>query len=364
MTTLSTTPRLVQNFKSTGWIAELPEVDRKEAISRFRKNESIVYQAALAELTVHAALKRQGFAVDVHPACGHGSRRPDFLARNDKSIAVAFVEVTTFGPAPEFVARSKRAADIYNGIDKAKLPPGCRIGLDVIMNGAKTPCLRKLRQLIERWAAKIGEVDPQAPPSKVFEIDDWKIEIILFGGFRKDVLATHAIASAMGDARIVSAGIEIRQALSTKSTRYGVLDAPYLIVVADCKGELAGGDRNGDALLDAVFGTEVTQVTTYDNGNYEIAERRKDDGYWGHATTARHRNVSGVLLLPRPHVWDLRSDRWQPLLLRNPWADHPLPDSFLPLPGYSLNAEGEFSPTPGTCLADILGLPPVWPPEG
>jgi hypothetical protein len=345
------------------WIAELPEAYRKEAITRFRKNESLVYKAVLAELTVHAALKRQGFAVDVHPTCGHDSRKPDFLARNDKGNAVAFVEVTTFGPAPEFVARSKRAADIYNGIDKAKLPQGCRLGLDVITHGAKTPSLRKLRHLIEKWAAKVGEIDPQMPPSKVFDIDDWKIEIILFGGFREDVVTTHAIASAMGDARIVSATTEIRQALSTKGNRYGALDAPYLIVVADCKGELLGGDRNGDALLDAVFGTVVTQVTTFDKGNHEIAERRRDDGYWGHPATARHRNLSGVLLLPRPHLCDLRSDRWQPLLLRNPWADRPLPDGFLPLPGYSLNVEGEFSPKPGTHLADILGLPPVWPPE-
>jgi hypothetical protein len=35
----------------------------------------------------------------------------------------------------------------------------------------------------------------------------------------------------MGDARIVSAETEIRQALSTKGERYGELDAPYLIVV-------------------------------------------------------------------------------------------------------------------------------------
>jgi hypothetical protein len=35
----------------------------------------------------------------------------------------------------------------------------------------------------------------------------------------------------MGDARIVSAETEIRQALSTKGKRYGELDAPHLIVV-------------------------------------------------------------------------------------------------------------------------------------
>jgi hypothetical protein len=65
------------------------------------------------------------------------------------------------------------------------------------------------------------------PPSKIFDINDWKIEIILFGGFRTDVQSTHAIATAMGDGRMVSAETEIRQALSTKGNRYGKLDAPY-----------------------------------------------------------------------------------------------------------------------------------------
>jgi hypothetical protein len=346
-----------------GWIAEMPEANQKEAISRFRKNESLIYQATLAELTVHAALKRQGYGVDVHPSGGRESRKPDFLASSNNGKPAAFVEVTTFGPAPEFVAQSKRDADIYNGLDKTRLPQGCRIGLDIIKHGAGTPSLRKLRQSIEKWAAKVGNIDPGSPPSRVFEIDDWKIEIILFGGFRKDVLTSHAIATAMGDARVVSAETEIRQALSTKGNRYGALDTPYLIVVADCKDELVGGVHNGDALLDAAFGTVATQVTTFENGNHEIAERRRADGYWGFPATARHHNVSGALLLPKPHLWDLRSDRWQPLLLRNPWADHPLPNDFLPLPGFSFNEEGEFSPTPGRAFADILGLPPIWPPE-
>jgi hypothetical protein len=72
--------------------------------------------------------------------------------------------------------------------------------------------------------------------------------------------------------------------------------------------------------------------------------------------------VSSALLLPKPHLWDLREDRWQPLLIRNPWADHPLPEKFLALPGYAVDAEGKISKTAGRALADILKLPEVWPP--
>jgi len=68
-------------------------------------------------------------------------------------------------------------------------------------------------------------------------------------------------------------------------------------------------------------------------------------------------------LLPQPHLWDLRNDRWQPVIMRNPWATHPLVETCLPLPGYRyLTASGKFEKIGGTRLADILALPAVWPP--
>jgi hypothetical protein len=85
--------------------------------------------------------------------------------------------------------------------------------------------------------------------------------------------------------------------------------------------------------------------------------------YWGRPDSPQHPNVSAAILLPRPHLWDLRQDRWQPLVMRHPWAMHPLPVDVLPLPGWKLNEEGEFAPVEGTRLADILGLPDPWPPE-
>jgi hypothetical protein len=115
----------------------------------------------------------------LHPEGDQIDRKPDFLARDANGAPIAYVEVTTFGPSKDFVGKHKRSAAIYNGIDKAKLPAGCRLGLDIVKDGANTPSLRKLRESIERWAGSIGEINPDEPPSKRFEIDDWKMEIIL-----------------------------------------------------------------------------------------------------------------------------------------------------------------------------------------
>lgn len=347
-----------------GWLAEMPEAAQKELISRFRKNESLEYQRALAELTTHAALKRQGYTIEVHPESRDTDRKPDFLVKNAAGQNIAYVEVTTFGPAPELIGKQKRAADIYNGVDKAKVPAGRRLGLDILKHGTKTPSLKTLRRRIEAWERSVGVIDPNDPPAKLFEIDDWKIEIVLFGGFKENEVPSHAIATVMGEGRIVKAETEIREALSYKGKRYGILDAPYVIVVADCKDELVGGDPNAHALIDAVFGSVVTEARVLDNGEHDFKDVRQADGYWGAPDTPKHTNVSGVVLLPKPHLWDLRQDRWQPLHLRNPWAEKPAPPDLLPLPGFAVDQDGKITSSAGKPLADILELPAVWPPEG
>jgi hypothetical protein len=41
----------------------------------------------------------------------------------------------------------------------------------------------------------------------------------------------------------------------------------------DCKGELTGGDRNAESLIDAAFGTVVTEGTNYGSGEQKIEDR-------------------------------------------------------------------------------------------
>lgn len=345
------------------WIAKFPEAEQVEVIARMKDSDSAYYQAALAELTMHAALLKQGYKVEIHPSSPHPTRKPDFLIKTQEGAPVAYLEVTTFGPNLEAIGMSNREATIYNVIDKTKLPAGFRLSYDAIARGALSPNLNKLCADIEKWAAENAQDDPDAMPSKIFTADDWQIELSLIGGFEKDAVVERSIGSAMGDMRQVKADAEIRAALKKKGSRYGDFAHPYIITVVDCKGELVGGDRNIEHLLEAVHGTVDTVATVFPDGTNQIEEKRRNNGYWGAPDDIRHPNVSAVILLPRPHLWDLRNDRWQPIIVRHPWAAHPLPDDVLPLPGYKLNENGEFSPVEGTRLADMLGLPDPWPPE-
>ncbi len=207
------------------------------------------------------------------------------------------------------------------------------------------------------------ERNPAVPPARIIEIDDWQIEFFLFSGFATDGPPKRAIAGALDTGRIVKPAIEIRQALDIKGDRYGKLDAPYLIVVADLKEELAGGQSNNDALRDSVFGTVVGDPIVEENGELRAIGSRLPDGFWGAIDCPRNRNVSGVVLLPRPNLWGLREERWQPIRARNPFATHAAPDTLLPLPGYTADAKGKIDFSAGTALADLVELPAVWPPQ-
>jgi len=141
------------------------------------------------------------------------------------------------------------------------------------------------------------------------------------------------------------------------------LDAPYLIVVADLKEELASGQNNNEALSDAVFGTVVGDPIVEENGVPRPIGSRLPDGFWGAVNCPKNRNVSGVVLLPRPNLWRLREERWQPVRAHNPFATHKPPEALLPLPGYTADAGGKIDFSAGTALADLVGLPAVWPPQ-
>jgi hypothetical protein len=346
-----------------GWVEELPEAARNDMIGRLRADDRFGYQAALAELLIHAALKRQNYQMELHPKTEQNTNQLDFLVRNPDGTTAAYVEVTSFGPAVELFKKQKRGADIYNYLDQTKLPPGVRLGLHFVKRGMKTPSLKKLRKTVEAWAEK-AVIDPASPSSRIIEIDDWQIEFFLFGGFTTDGVPKRAIAGALDTGRIVRPEIEIRQALGIKGHRYGKLDGPYLIVVADLKDELAGGENTDHALREAMFGTIVSDPVIEENGAIRAVGRRLPDGYWGALNCPQNRNVSAVILLPRPNLWMLREERWQPLRALNHFATHKLPAVLLPLRGYTTDAKGKINLFTGQPLADQIGLPAVWPPQG
>src|SRR4029077_13284947 len=110
---------------------------------------------------------------------------------------------------------------IYKARQKKKHPREFSMNYDPVSRGVKSPNVGKLCAEVEKWAVEVAQDDPEVMPAKVFEADDWKIELTLIGGFKKDVPVERSIGSAMGDVRFLEAETEIRAALKKKGNRYG-----------------------------------------------------------------------------------------------------------------------------------------------
>lgn len=347
-----------------GWIANLPERDRDEIIARFR-SKSISYGATLSELMLHEAILGQGFATELHPQGSHPSNRLDFKVFGPGGKVVALVEATSIALAKETIAHNNREARIYNAVDAIELPAGWRLSYRLQVAGLDSPPTGPLRRDIKQWAQEVAASnDASTLHKRIFIAGDWEIELTLLGGFDPESDDRRAIAGAMGQIRLLEPHYKIRHALELKGDKYGALDAPYLIVIADCRDELPGNEHNAISLLEAVFGTESVKFVLQANGETVTREERLHDGYWGIEGAAKNANVSAVMLLPKPNLWHLRDERHQPIIVHNPWATHPWPRDVFPLPSFNIDEAGSISLTSGKSFADLIGLPEEWPPEG
>jgi hypothetical protein len=340
------------------WLAEMPETERGELITRMQNGGDREFGTALCELTVHAFLRRSGCKVLVHPEVGGSSKRPDFAAQDQEGNLIAYVEVTTVNPPAAQDAEANRENPVYNAINAAKLPAGSCLGYRLVRAGQNSPALRPLVAQIEQWTRDNLETAKKEEVSKRFAAGDWVIELDLYAGGNSSDPALGAIGIADMRGGIITAHKDLRKALGEKSDRYGTLNAPYLIVVADAKDQLFTEKSIGSALVDAVFGDEIVK---FQGGKAWVTHAQ--NGFWYGKNGPRNRHVSGVLLLPRTDLWKIREEKWQPVLAVNPWAEHPLPAPLKTLKRFE--AEGDrWAYCHGQLFADVLGMPTPWPPDG
>jgi hypothetical protein len=340
-----------------GWLAEMPDRDRGELISRMRNGGDREFEAALCEILVHAWLVRSGCKVVVHPEIAGTANRPDFAAVDENGSVLCYVEVTTVNPPAAQEAADNRENAIYSAIAKATLPAGCLLGYDLVKAGPDSPALRPLVAEIEQWARDNVEAARTTEVIKTFTRGDWEIRLELFAGQGGEGSSQGIGVAGVRGGVITPAG-DVRKALDLKARHYGTLDAPYLIVVADAKDQMFGRDAVRSAITEAVFGDEVIDI----DRNGKIRTRHADNGLWRGSNGARNRHVSGVLLLPDIGLWRLREESRQPLLAINPWPARSMPRQLKRLKRLEVE-RGRWAVRDGELVADRLGLPSPWPPE-
>lgn len=346
------------DFRSiiNGWLAKLPAESCNELISRMRYGGNREFGACLAELLVQSFIRGSGYGVGVHPEVPGSTKRPDFAVMDNAGATLTYVEVTTVSPSATQEAETNRENALYNAIDGAKLPAGTILGYGLVRADKDSAPLRQLVIDVERWAVDNAEIAKTEEVSQTFKAGGWIVELDLYGGGSDLEPVTQAIGTAQMRTRAISPHKDLRKALEDKSGRYGILDKPFLIVVADAKEQLLDNDSIKLAVTEAVFGDEKVQFTE----GVALAAYAKN-GFWHGPNGPRNRHVGGVLLLPETGVWRLREEKWQPILAVNPWAERPLPASLRTMRRLEAD-DGRWVLHEGKCFADIIGLPNPWPP--
>jgi hypothetical protein len=284
-----------------GWLAQMPGSDRAELITRMRYGGDREFGASLSELSLHAFIVGSGCRAMPHPDVADSTNRPDYAAVDQAGSPLAYVEVTTVNPPAAQEAEKNRENPVYNAINAAKIPAGSTLGYNLVRAGKNSPALGPLVADIECWARDNAEVAKTKEVSKTFTAGDWIVELNLYSGGGKTEPPTQAIGVAQMRGGVIRPHKDLRDALYEKTRKYGSLDRPYLIVVADAKDQLFSQISIHSALTEAVFGDEIVQLK-----DCKAHLTHAKNGFWHGPNGARNQHVSGVLLLPETGLWKLR----------------------------------------------------------
>jgi hypothetical protein len=339
-----------------GWLAQMPADDRNNLITRMRYGGDREFGSSLSELSIHAFILGSGCRAGLHPEVPGSTKRPDYAATDQAGALLAYVEVTTVNPPAAQIAEMNRENPVYNAIDAAKIPAGSILGYGLVRAGKNSPALRPLVADVERWARDNSEAAKTKEARKTFTAGDWVVELDLYSGGGNPEPTDRGIGMAEMRGGMIAPHRDLRDGLYEKTRKYGALDKPYLIAVADGKDQLFSKDSVNSALTEAVFGDEIVQ---FKNGNAHATHAK--NGFWHGPKGPRNRHVSGVLLLPESGLWKLREEKWQPVLAVNPWAERQLPDALRKLRRFEAD-NGRWVFHEGERFANVVGLPDPWPP--
>jgi hypothetical protein len=94
------------------------------------------------------------------------------------------------------------------------------------------------------------------------------------------------------------------------------------------------------------------------DGTMTTIAARKPDGVWHGPDGPRRGVLSGMLWFKQIDAWNFAAR--DPLIIANPWSDHPMPTMGLALRELHFGIDGP-KELPGGPLGEALGLPRNWP---
>jgi len=280
------------------WFAGYPEKHKERFRARFHSRAG--FDAAFFELLLHEILVRMGFQVEVHPDIPESTKHPEFGA-SDASGTLYLEATGESGFSSEGRRDSRLIRDLLNQLNRILDPEEFLLTMGVRSVGAQPLSASEIRSSLREQAkanagiSTMGRRERARQPC-TFRKRGWWLRFYPIGQVGREKVRRDAVLGAMrvqwGRGRR-----RLKNAISSKATRYGRLNAAFIIAVN-------AKEADHTDVVEALFG-------------------RSDDA--GLLSPTRNTRVSGVLLFYDVRPWNLQTVNYY--LYRNPWACHPIGSS-------------------------------------
>ncbi len=216
------------------WFSHYPDDEKQDLKTRFQAS----FDAAFYELYIYTLFTKLGFSLSIHPDIPGTLKRPDYLATKDgEFLYIEVKHMTMLSQDERSLERKKNTLlDSLDKIDASNF----LLKLDEIVFKDNSQPSGKM--IVRYFNQAISSYDPdiytdllsqrgfQAMPKIVYDDDKVKIELQLIPksplhrGTNSRSIGTHPIVTQIGND-----SEDIITALESKATRYGALNAPYII---------------------------------------------------------------------------------------------------------------------------------------
>lgn len=313
-------------------------------------------RSAFLELYLHECLVRGHHEIVIHPELGHTPHRPDFLASRDDTRV--FIEAIAPGPSLADRAASNRMGALLAALDQVGDDNFFLVTTSITEASNSAPA-RHFRDQIRRWLLQLDPdaVDTEDLPARTFEQGGWSVSVEAMPikhGNRGNVRRSIGIY-AHTEANFIDDGAKLLTALKTKGSRYGNLDAAFVVAVGT-----TSFDEDDVDVFDALYGS-VSWILSRPLPGKDIAPRgvRNRDGYFGSPGAWKNRRVSAVLIVDQLSLHD--PTRARVSLWVHPDPVHPLPSKLI-FPGIIHEWTGTTTERrEGLDARHLFGLSEDWP---
>lgn len=241
------------------WVTQVPD-GGADLAGRIASGKDDQFEAAIWELLLYQAYTSSGYSVELHPSIESASTRPDFLVQGHGSRF--YLEAVRASDAALAAREAKLVGEVHQVLS---LLPADRFTVDMTDFGVgvrplATGPLKK--QLID-WVATLDyaravlewNAGHRGPAARwTWRHEDWLLSFQAHPVPESALGRSRRMVRAFGGGGFVDDAARIALALKSKSSRYGIPDAPLVIAVL-CN--TSPGVVDSDDLEEALYGALI-----------------------------------------------------------------------------------------------------------